>query len=101
MGREAQASIRHGIDAVIVNRFGPLEAAGHGFRNAILTASETQTPLIVAVPEFEFERWTRFSGGMAVKLDCTLDSVVSWWHKACGSPTSMYLPTPSACERFK
>jgi len=35
MGRNAQASIQHGVDAVIVNRFGPLEAAGRGFCHAI------------------------------------------------------------------
>jgi hypothetical protein len=61
MGTRARVSIEQGVDTVIVNRFGPLEAAGRGFRDAILAASETQTPLIIAVPEFEFERWTRFS----------------------------------------
>jgi hypothetical protein len=81
MGREAKATIHRGVDAVIVNRFGPLEESGRGFRDAILAASETETPLIVAVPAFEFERWTRFSGGMAVKLDCTLDGALDWWSR--------------------
>ena len=31
MGGRVNASIRRGVDAVIVNRFGPLEAAGRGF----------------------------------------------------------------------
>jgi len=79
MGRQVEASIRRGVDSVVVNRFGPLEAAGRGFRGAILAASETETPLIVAVPAFEFERWTRFSNGMTVRLDCDLDSALGWW----------------------
>src|SRR5690242_7522936 len=48
MGTQARRSIEQGVDTVIVNRFGPLEAAGRGFRDVILAASETQTPLIVA-----------------------------------------------------
>jgi Protein of unknown function (DUF2478) len=79
MGRQAKAMIHRGVDAVVVNRFGPLEEAGRGFHDAILAASETETPLIVAVPEFE--RWTRFSGGMTVKLNCTLDSALDWWSR--------------------
>src|SRR5262249_4145184 len=55
IGLRVEASIRSGVDAVIVNRFGPLEAAGRGFRDAILAASQTQTPLVVAVPAFAFE----------------------------------------------
>ena len=50
MGTQAKTSIEQGVDTVIVNRFGPLEAAGRGFRDAILAASETQTSLIIAVP---------------------------------------------------
>jgi hypothetical protein len=63
MGQDAKATIHRGVDVVIVNRFGPLEESGRGFCDAILAASETETPLLVAVPEFEFERWTRFSRG--------------------------------------
>ena len=78
MAAQVRASIRDGVDAVIVNRFGPLEAAGGGFCDAIRVASETQTPLIIAVPAFEFERWTRRSNGMTVRLDCALDPVLEW-----------------------
>jgi hypothetical protein len=54
-----------GVDALIVNHFGPLEAAGRGFSEAIAVASETKTSLVIAVPKFEFERWTRFSNRQA------------------------------------
>jgi len=101
MGTQAKASIEQGVDTVIVNRFGPLEAAGRGFRDAILAASETQTPLIIAVPEFEFERWTQFSRGMTVRLECTLDSVLRWWRRVSSTKPSDRSPHPQACELFK
>ena len=101
MGVKATASIRHGVDAVIVNRFGPLEAAGRGFRDAIQAASETETPLVIAVPDFEFERWTRFSGGMGVRLDCTLDGILRWWHRFSSHNLPAVALDPRACELFK
>ena len=87
MGAQATASIKRGVDAIIVNRFGPLEATGRGFSAAITAASETRTPLVVAVPEFEFKRWTRFSNGMTVKLSCDLDKVLDWWHRVASPGT--------------
>jgi hypothetical protein len=101
MGTQAKASIEEGVDTVIVNRFGPLEAAGRGFRDAILAASETQTPLIIAVPEFEFERWTLFSRGMTVRLECTLESVLCWWRNVSSAKPSDRLPPAQACELLK
>jgi len=100
-GTEVGASIRRGVDAVIVNRFGPLEAAGRGFCAAILTASETETPLVIAVPVFEFERWTRFSAGMAVRLDCSLDSVQGWWRTVSSRAASLPACDTRACALFK
>jgi len=101
MGTQARESIEQGVDTVIVNRFGPLEAAGRGFRDAILAASKTETPLIIAVPEFEFERWTQFSRGMTVRLECTLDSVLGWWHRVSSVKPSRRSPHAQACELFK
>jgi hypothetical protein len=101
MGSQVKASIRRGVDAVIVNRFGPLEMAGRGFRDAIMAASETETPLVIAVPEFEFERWTRFSNGMTVRLDCTLDRVLAWWQKVSSRGPHVLELDPRACELLK
>lgn len=101
MGTRAEASIRRGVDTVIVNRFGPLEANGRGFSNAIVVASETKTPLIIAVPEFEFERWTRFSRGMTVRLDCKLDKVLDWWTRVASSSPSGVPLDARTCEVFK
>jgi len=101
MGSQVKASIRRGVDAVIVNRFGPLEVAGRGFRDAIVAASETETPLIIAVPEFEFERWTRFSNGMTIRLDCTLERLLDWWQAVSSRGSQMPDGEPRACELLK
>jgi Protein of unknown function (DUF2478) len=101
MAAQVRASIRDGVDAVIVNRFGPLEAAGGGFCDAIRVASETQTPLIIAVPAFEFERWTRCSNGMTVRLDCALDPVLEWWHRVSARNPRMLTSELRACELLK
>jgi nucleoside-triphosphatase THEP1 len=101
MGSRVKASIRRGVDAVIVNRFGPLEVAGRGFRDAIVAASETETPLIIAVPKFEFARWTQFSNGMTIRLDCTLEGLLEWWHLVSSRSSQMLDPDPRACELLK
>jgi nucleoside-triphosphatase THEP1 len=101
MGREVRASIARGVDLVIVNRFGPLELAGRGFRDAIIAASETETPLIVAVPEFEFEHWTRFSNGMTVRLDCTLQALQAWWQRVADRSAQGLDDEGRACELIK
>src|SRR5262245_32702124 len=101
MGTQARASIEQGVDTVIVNRFGPLGLAGRGFRDAILAASQTQTPLIIAVPDFEFEHWTQFSRGMTVRLECSLDSILRWWRRVSSVKPSDRAPHAQACELFK
>lgn len=98
MGSEIQTSIRRGIDAVVVNRFGPLEAAGRGFCDAIRVASETETPLIIAVPDFEFARWTRFSNGMTVRLDCRAKQVREWWQRVSTRSPLDRAPRARVCE---
>jgi hypothetical protein len=69
MGRQMKASIRRGVDAVIVNRFGALEVQGAAFVMRSWPLPRPKTPLIIAVPEFEFERWTRFSNGARVAFE--------------------------------
>jgi hypothetical protein len=98
MGARTATAIRRGVDVVIVNRFGPLEANGRGFRDAIRAASETKTPLIIAVPQFEFTRWTRFSSGMTVRLDCTLDSVLAWWQRITSPAPQSGASEQRVCE---
>jgi nucleoside-triphosphatase THEP1 len=95
---EVETAVAGGVDAVIITRFGPLEAAGRGFRNAILAASQRQVPLVVAVPDRELGRWTRFSCGMTVRLECSIDSVLAWWNKIASRGLHV---DSRACELLK
>ena len=88
MAAQVRASIRDGVDAVIVE-------------SLIRVASETQTPLIIAVPAFEFERWTRCSNGMTVRLDCALDPVLDWWQRVSARNPRMLASELRACELLK
>ena len=72
-GRMARA------DLVIINRFGKLEAMGKGLIQHIVDALDGDVPVIVAVPDYRFDEWLGFSGGMGVKLNCQLDSPRKWW----------------------
>ena len=101
MAAQVRASIRDGVDAVIVNRFGPLEATGGGFCDAIRVASETQTPPTIAVPAFEFERWTRCSNGMTVRLDCALHPVPGMGGLVSARNPRMLASELRACELLK
>lgn len=101
LATRVKTSIEAGVEAVIVNRFGPIEAAGRGFCGAIHAASERNTPLVIAVPDFEFERWTRFSSGMTVALDCRLDRVLEWWHGVSADRAAPATIKLTCCELFK
>ncbi|MDQ2079175.1 DUF2478 domain-containing protein [Xanthobacteraceae bacterium Astr-EGSB] len=79
MAERVKAGIANGVDLAVASRFGPLERAGRGFHGVIKLASETRTPLIVVVPQADFDRWTWFSAGMTVRLECRPDSVSAWW----------------------
>jgi hypothetical protein len=35
---------------------------------------------VIAVPEARFSDWVKFSGGMSIKLACSLDSLSHWWN---------------------
>jgi hypothetical protein len=99
MAQRVRTGIANGVDLAVASRFGPLERAGRGFYGVIRLASETRTPLIVVVPQGDFERWTRFSAGMTVRLGCSLDGVRAWW-KGLAERTPG-ANRPRACEMLK
>jgi nucleoside-triphosphatase THEP1 len=94
-----EGEIARGTDVIVASRFGPLELAGRGFARTIRLASQTRTPLVIAVPESGFEDWTRASAGMAVRLDCRLDSLLDWWSSL--TQTSRRAAWPRVCELVK
>jgi hypothetical protein len=99
MAVQLEVELARGTDIVVASRFGPLELAGRGFARTIRLASQTRTPLAIAVPASGFEQWTRASAGMAVRLDCRLDSVLAWWSSL--TRTSGAAARPRICELVK
>jgi hypothetical protein len=99
MAERVKAGIAAGVDLAVASRFGPLERAGRGFHGVIKLASETKTPLVIVVPQADFERWTRFSAGMTVRLECRADRLSAWWRGlATATPRA---GRSRACETLK
>lgn len=73
-----QSSLRTATDLVIINRFGKLEASGHGFRDVIAEAVASNTPCIVGLGEDNVAAWHEFTGGLGSVLEPREDAVLSW-----------------------
>jgi hypothetical protein len=96
------ALIDSGVDLVIINRFGKLEAEGAGLVDEIARAVSFDIPVVVAVPEFRFSEWLSFCRGMGVKLSCRNGSLQSWWDvMIVGEQPSEHQRRTSVCELSK
>lgn len=82
----ATASIRPGVDFVIVNRFGKQEAEGSGFRSLIEQAVLLDVPVIVGLNRAHVDTWSQFVGGNPQLLPMQIDTVVQW----CMTQISLY-----------
>ena len=89
IARTIAASIEEGVDLVIVNRFGKLEAQGHGMVRLIRQAVDADIPVVTAVPEHRFAAWVRYSGGMSVRLPCRRAALDAWWQSVAGRATGL------------
>jgi len=91
-----------GSDLVIINRFGRTEAEGSGLAGLIRSALDADIPVLIAVPEYRFEAWIRFSDGMNVRLACRHDALGRWW-RSLGRPVMHGWPNGARtfCELAK
>lgn len=80
---EAVASVESGsfdgAELFILNKFGPEEAAGRGFCNAIGAALEQDIPVLVGVGAASKEAFDSFSGGLAEAVAPQPEAVLEWW----------------------
>ncbi len=69
-----------GSDVFILNKFGPEEAEGRGFRAAIAEAIENDIPVVVGLGAGEDSRkgFADFVGGMAETLPADPDAILAW-----------------------
>ena len=67
-------------DAFILNKFGPEEAEGRGFRTAIADALEKDIPVLVGLSAGEGSRkgFAEFVGDMAETLPANPDAILTW-----------------------
>ncbi|MGH1415878.1 MAG: DUF2478 domain-containing protein [Pelagimonas sp.] len=82
---EAVSSVEESIgsdkaDLFVLNKFGPEEAEGRGFRAAIATALEQDVPVLVGLSGGAANKaaFAEFSAGLAEQLPADVDAVVEW-----------------------
>lgn len=68
------------VELVVVNKFGKQEAEGRGLRAEIADAIVAGLPVLTAVSERFYPRWTAFTGGFGTTLLCDGDIIDDWWH---------------------
>ena len=66
-------------DLVLVNRYGPLEAAGGGFAAEMLALMSEGVPLLTAVAERNLAEWRHFTGGTAAELPPRPEAIAAWF----------------------
>ena len=75
------ARLERPLDILILNKFGPVEAEGRGFRPVIAAALERGLPVLVGLPHAQKEAFEAFSGGLATGLAPELDVILDWCAK--------------------
>lgn len=80
---EAVAAVSQSADAnadvFILNKFGPEEAEGRGFREAIANALEQDIPVLLGLTGAANRKgFEAFANGLAEELPPDLDAIVAW-----------------------
>ncbi len=80
---ETTASLRQAIqdkvELIIVEKFGDAERDGEGLLDEVFQAIATGIPVVIAVPDTNFDIWNERSGGMGDILDCNEEELRGWW----------------------
>ncbi len=69
-------------DLFILNKFGPEEVAGHGFRGVIGTALDHGVPVLVGVGGASVANFESFAGGLAERLPDDEVAIHDWVQEA-------------------
>lgn len=79
---EASAVLRQaladGVDLVVINRFGGVEAEGGGFVMELADFIEAGIPVLTAVAARHQSGWQRFTGGLHVALPADEEALMAW-----------------------
>jgi Protein of unknown function (DUF2478) len=74
-----QRDIARGCDLVVLSKFGKLEAAGSGLREAFVAAIDADVPLLTSVSSPFADAWKAFAGSLFVTLPPEFDRIDAWW----------------------
>ena len=72
------ASLAHGADVMIINKFGKHEADGRGFRDLIAEALERDIPVLVGLNQRNEDAFRAFIGEAGTSLEPRADILVDW-----------------------
>ena len=72
------ASLEHGADCLIVNKFGKHEADGRGFRPVIVQALELEIPVLVGINALNRQAFLEFTGGMSHEISPDATALARW-----------------------
>lgn len=72
------ASLREGLDLLVLNKFGKQEADGRGVRDTIAAAVEAGIPVLVGLNRTHAEAWRQFSEGEGLLLEANQAAVDRW-----------------------
>ncbi|WP_037312344.1 DUF2478 domain-containing protein [Ruegeria halocynthiae] len=82
---QAVAQVEQGgfddVDLFILNKFGPEEAAGRGFRAVMGTALERDIPVLVGVSPANRQAFQTFAGGLSKELPDNREALWRWCTK--------------------
>ena len=66
-------------DIVLVERFSKAESDGGGLADDLMSLMASGIPTVVSVHADEYEAWLRYSGGLAIEVDGTVEALSQWW----------------------
>ena len=78
-----------GCDLVLLNKFGKLEAAGGGLRDAFGAAMEAGVPVLTSVSSGFAAAWQSFAAPLFVVVPADADMIDAWWNAVRLRPPAM------------
>ena len=78
---QVEASLRDGLDILVLNKFGKQEAEGRGLRDTIATAVQEGIPVVVGLNHDYEAAWRQFCGSEGQILAADRFAIM-WWLKA-------------------
>jgi nucleoside-triphosphatase THEP1 len=74
-----QRALRTGADVVVLSKFGKLEAAGGGLRDAFRAALERGVPVLTTLHPVLRADWEKFAGDLAEEIALEPQALEKWW----------------------